>query len=461
MPAPERATRRRALFIAYTFPPVGGAGVQRTTKFIKYLPQFGWDASVLTVSNPSVPLRDASLCRDVPAATHVVHARTFEPSYAIKGVLANGHAASGAGKTGTRRRMLKAVARRALLSLLQPDPQVLWNVPAFRAAMRTLRDVRHDVIVASGPPFSSLLLGAAISRSAKLPLVLDYRDEWDVSHKYWENREAGRLTAAIQRCLERYALRRASLVIATSPQSAATLQALCRAARSGAGVTHIFNGFDPEDFASTTATAPRSDPHTLRLVYTGTLYRLMSPEPLVRAIEALASHAPDLASRIELVVAGRRAPEQQDALARLAGVCRLHLREYVSHEEAIALMRSADALCIVLSDLPGAGRVVPAKIFEYMASRKPILAIAPPGEVCDLLRSHTSAFTCTPTDSAALRDWLGDAVRGGIRPPDSSPIDTSPFDRRNQAQRLASWLEDVATQGSASHPLVTRLACSG
>src|SRR4029453_11382264 len=92
-------SRRRALFIAYTFPPVGGAGVQRTTKFVKYLPQFGWEASVLTVSNPSVPVRDESLCRDVPASTTIVRARTFEPSYATKAALANGGA-------GTRRRSL-------------------------------------------------------------------------------------------------------------------------------------------------------------------------------------------------------------------------------------------------------------------------------------------------------------------------------------------------------------------
>jgi glycosyltransferase involved in cell wall biosynthesis len=460
MPAPDLAPRRRALFIAYTFPPVGGAGVQRTTKFIKYLPQFGWDASVLTVSNPSVPVRDASLCRDVPAATHVVRARTFEPSYAIKGTLAHAGTASGVGKTVTIGRIVKAAARRTLLSLLQPDPQVLWNLPAFRAAIRTLRDVRHDAIVASGPPFSSLLLGAAISSYTKVPLVLDYRDEWDVSHKYWENRQAGRLTAAIQRSMERYALRRASLVIATSPQSAARLDTLCRDARSGAAVTHIFNGFDPEDFATTTA-APRPEPDTLRLVYTGTLYRLMSPEPLVQAIEAIAAVEPDLASKIELIVAGRRAQEQHERLARLAGVCRLHTREYVSHEEAIALMRSADALCIFLSDLPGAGRVVPAKIFEYMASQKPILAVAPQGEVWNLLRSHRAAFTCTPADVAALRDWLADAVRRGTRPSESPIVDTSPFDRRRQAQRLASWLEHVAAQGHASHSLVTRIACSG
>ena len=125
--------RRRALFIAYTFPPVGGAGVQRTTKFVKYLPQFGWDATVLTAGNPSVPVRDESLCRDIPPSTHVVRARTFEPPYAAKRSLTQ-DAAQDAAAVSPIKRLMKAAARRAALALLQPDPQILWVLPAFRAA---------------------------------------------------------------------------------------------------------------------------------------------------------------------------------------------------------------------------------------------------------------------------------------------------------------------------------------
>ena len=157
--------------------------------------------------------------------------------------------------------------------------------------------------------------------------------------------------------------------------------------------------------------------------------------------------------------AGRRAPEQDQRLARLAGLCRLQTREYVSHADAIALMRSADALCVLLSDLPGASRVVPAKIFEYMASQKPILAVAPHGEVWDMLGSHPAAFTCTPGDVSGLRDWLSHAVQGGGCPLVAGRMDTSPYDRRRQAQRLASLLEEVAVERPGSHSLVKRVAC--
>jgi hypothetical protein len=441
----DDSARRRALFIAYTFPPVGGAGVQRTTKFVKYLPQFGWNASVLTVSNPSVPLRDPSLCRDVPPGTTVVRARTFEPSYATKAAIVTGRPRSRAST------VIEAAARRTVNWLLQPDPQMLWNAPAFCAAVRTLRAARHDVIVASGPPFSSLLLGAALSRYTNLPLVLDYRDEWEVSQRNWENRRPGRASLKVQAAMEKYALRRANAVVATSPRSAAALDTLCIAAGSSARVTHIFNGFDPDDFTGMEPVERASSTASFRLVYTGTLYRLMSPEPLVQAIEELAVSNPAVAARIELVFAGRRAPEQHQRLARLAQVCRLQTRDYVTHSQAVALMRSADALCVLLSDRHGAGRVVPAKIFEYIASHKPILAIAPHGDVWDLLESHPAVFRCTPGEVRSLHDWLAAAVRVGMPRVELGSIDTRPYDRRRQAQQLAGLLDElIAPQAAKS-----------
>ncbi len=446
--------RRRALFIAYTFPPVGGAGVQRTTKFVKYLPQFGWDVSVLTVSNPSVPLRDESLCRDVPPSTHIVRARTLEPSYATKAALTARTVRPDGGSA------IKGALRGAVLGLLQPDPQILWNAQAFVIGLRALWEVPSDVIVASAPPFSSLLLGAALSRAANLPLVLDYRDEWGVSHKYWENRQLRGPSVAIQRAMESYGLRRARAVIATSPQSAAVLERLCRRARSSASVSHIFNGFDPDDFRTVPTAAPRASDATFRLVYTGTLYNLMSPEPLVAAIEALAKERPDLAGRIELVFAGRHAAEQSARLSRAGRVCRLRTLEYVSHPEAIALMGSADALCLLLSDVPGADRIIPAKLFEYIASHKPILAVAPRGDVWELLHSHPAAVACQPSDIAGIHRWLADVVERGVRFPDRIVFDTAPFNRRLQAQRLASLLDAIVVARPRGQSVAEEVRCS-
>ena len=171
-------TSKRVLVVSYNFPPVGGAGVQRVTKFVKYLPEFGWDATVLTTENPSVPVYDESLLADIPPQTLVVKARTLEPGYALKRFVSASDSTAtptrraseepgkpnGSDSSLTRRVSVATVAKRALRGvanlLLQPDPQVLWNSRAIEAGLRILGQRKHDAIFVTAPPFSSLLIGA-------------------------------------------------------------------------------------------------------------------------------------------------------------------------------------------------------------------------------------------------------------------------------------------------------------
>src|SRR5438067_1368965 len=133
------ANPRRVLFVAYAFPPVGGVGVQRVTKFVKYLPDYGWSPSVLTVSNPSVPLFDDSMTADVPPETIIRRAHTWEPGYGLKGALSAGGQRSRHGLGGVGR-LLKGLARQIGNTLLQPDSQILWLPQAVREGMRLLRE---------------------------------------------------------------------------------------------------------------------------------------------------------------------------------------------------------------------------------------------------------------------------------------------------------------------------------
>ena len=150
---------KRVIVIAYQYPPVGGAGVQRTTKFVKYLPSWGWQPSVLTVSNPSVPVLDKSLGDDLSADVLIRRAAHFEPGYAIKSkVSAGGAINAAASDRKSRLAPLKGAARRLVSLALQPDPQVLWVPAAIREGKRLLREIPHDAIYVTAPPFSSFLM---------------------------------------------------------------------------------------------------------------------------------------------------------------------------------------------------------------------------------------------------------------------------------------------------------------
>lgn len=450
-PLPDPDAPRRVLLITYVFPPVGGAGVQRVTKLVKYLPAHGWDVSVLTVANPSVPLHDPSLENNVPAGTLVRRARSWEPGYGLKATLSAGQPKS----RESGRSLKKAVAglaRRVGTFLLQPDPQVLWLPGALSAGKRLLRQIRHDAILASGPPFSTFLLAAALGRSSHLPLVLDYRDEWTLSNAFWENKRRGWFSRSIQGQMQARVIRAAQGLVATTRFSATALESLRVASGSRARVTWIYNGYDPDDFAPRVAPVQATS-RRFRIAYVGTLWNLTTAAPLVDAVRLLAGRSPELAANLELVFAGRRTGPQDEEIARLRGLpCHVVEQPYIEHSAAVELMRNSDVLCLLLSDLPGAGRVVPAKLFEYMASGRPIVTIAPQGETWDLLHDYPASARFVPGDIEGIYAWLTRSIQdhrtGGATP--SVAWDASAFDRNHQARQMAAFLEQCrCVAGSA------------
>jgi len=451
-------TSRRVLIIAYSFPPVGGAGVQRVVKWAKYLPRHGWESSILTVSNPSVPAFDRQLLDEIPASTLIRRARTWEPSYALKAMVTPDAVAGDSAPKRSRTNIGRAIRsglRRVAMAVLQPDPQILWAPSAVRAGVRLLRETPHAAILATGPPFSSFLVGRRLSRLTGLPLVLDYRDEWELSHAYLENKRLGPCARRIQSRMQSGALRRADAVVATTRASADAVRELARRSGNNAAAAAIYNGFDPEDFPPK-AFVPRDQDQQerFRLVYVGTLWNLTTVAPLVAAIERLANRRPRLARRLELVTVGRRTAAQDVLLDRLTcSPVRLTRRDYVEHVEAVATMRSADMLCLLLADAPGADRVVPAKLFEYMAAGKPLLAIAPRGEVHDLVDGHTHSTAATPDDIEAIVRAIACAMedRGSQSRSVALSCLATPFSRIRQAGQLAALLEGLLATPAHSH----------
>jgi glycosyltransferase involved in cell wall biosynthesis len=441
--------RQRVLIVAYAFPPTGGVGVQRVTKFVKYLPRFGWDVSVLTPSNPSVPLLDSSWSADVPADALICRARTFEPPYAVKDLISGARGARDARAAwmpSGARHVLRGIASR----VLQPDPQVLWFPAAVREGRRLLHSVPHAAILATAPPFSCLLIGAALQRASGLPLVLDYRDEWDLASRFQENKRFGPVVRRLNRSIERRIVRRACAILATTDASARSLEAIRDRAGGQALVRRIRNGFDPDDFART-GPVPGAEPRSrYRVTYTGTLWNLASVRPLVEAIDRLGRQAPGLAARLEVVLAGRRTADQEALLARLSGLPVEVVRHpYLPHAAIVDLMRAADLLCLLKTTVPGAERSVNAKVFEYMAARRPILAIAPRGELWQVLDDYPSVDRFEPADvdgiSAFLARRLAAFDAATVAP--AIEWDGARYDRRHQAKELADVLASVSPVG--------------
>lgn len=457
----ERASR--VLFISYQFPPVGGAGVQRPAKFVKYLREFGWEATVLTPSNPSVPVFDESLCADLPDDLAIVTSRTWEPGYEVKQNVAGNHTASG-GIFNKVRGLALAPVRALAGALLQPDPQVLWLPSAFQAASRVLQQTPHDLIFATAPPFSDLVLGSLLKRRFGLPLVVDYRDEWDLSSRYLEHSRRDWWARFVQERMQRWVLRTADAVVATTRSSADRLLERSREARSSATTQCIYNGFDDDDFpfesrlqAAPSRPAESGTPaRRLRIVYTGTLWNLTSIAPLVSAMERLQRESPATTAAIEFVIVGRKTDGQQELVGRLASTgCTIRDEPYCDHARATEFMHSGDVLCLLLSDVPGADRVVPAKLFEYLATGKNVLAIVPKGETAGIVRKVFPDDHFIPPDVAGIAGWLRksvDALRAAKATPAATPLrdDLASFSRRRLTGELAELFNRVVEENKAA-----------
>ena len=379
----------RALVVAYAFPPVGGAGVQRVLKLVKYLPSYGISPSVLTVDNPSVPLFDASLARDVPPGVTVIRAPTFEPGYAVK---AAAWSASVAAKPALVPRLRQRLVQLAKL-LLFPDPQVLWQPGAQRALCKRLfGETPDDVVFVSGPPFSQFLLGPLARLRRGTAVIFDYRDEWSTLNQSYEM--AGRGTAKAAALLEGQLLRSAHAVITAT--EAFRIELLRRFSFLDPEQVHVIpNGYDPEDFPRTSPVPPVD---RFVLTYAGTIFRLTSAEGLIRALSVLHEREPELARLLEVRFLGRIVETERHYFA---GSEQLGVRQlgYVEHARVLEELAASHATLCILDDVPGTERVYPAKIFELMQLRRPCFTLAPEGALADLVRRHRLGSVVPPRDS--------------------------------------------------------------
>jgi glycosyltransferase involved in cell wall biosynthesis len=458
---PNRRTKR-VLVVAYVFPPSGGAGVQRVTKFVRYLPEHGWDCSVLTPANPSVPVQDETLLDEIPESTVVRHAKTLEPGYRFKNAVSAG--ASTNRSKGSLKSLIKKAIRSAGNSVLHPDAQVLWYPHAVKEGKRLLQELHHDAIFVTAPPFSAFLVGRALSKFSGLPLILDYRDEWEISNRYQENRQRNVIANWIQRRQQRKVLKIARSVIATTQRSAESLRELVNESRSHATVSCIYNGYDQHDIDKSKLSGPAEARQTdgkFRLAYVGTLWNLTSIEPVVEAIRQIAATDHELVSRLELVIAGRRTGDQDAILDRLNDLPCLVKREgYVSHDRAIEIMNSADSLSLLLSNVAEAERVMPAKTFEYMALQKPILSISPPGEVTETIKGCPYADSFVPTDIASIANYLKAGLRGELATSEIAADDhwtPAQFERQSLCNQLSDVLDNACSASSREPDLFNSL----
>jgi glycosyltransferase involved in cell wall biosynthesis len=358
---------RRVLALAYFFPPLGGAGVQRSLKFVKYLPEHGWTASVITTRSRRYGLLDDSLAAEIPPGTPVRRVLDVPLPTWVAGVL--------------RRLGL----RRAAALASWPDISLGWAVAATVSALRAIRRERPDVLYTTSAPYSAHLAGWALHRLTGVPWVADFRDEWGANPHTRDEPPARRaLTRRVEAAVTAAADR--VVVVADYFDLAGSQDRV-----------EIPNGVDPEDLIDD---AGASQPDVFRLSFVGSIYADQDCAPVIAALRRLVERGAVDPGRLELRVVGNV------LLPHFESPVRLTRTGYVDHGRALQEMSASTALLFYV----GPNSLAPSgKLYEYLASERPILCVARRENLAYRLVEEWDAGRCAePGDGDAIEAALAD-----------------------------------------------------
>jgi glycosyltransferase involved in cell wall biosynthesis len=441
---------RRVLIVSYWFPPFEAVASLRMGKFAQHLIADGWDVRVLTADATNV----ANLSLEIPRA-NVIYTPWTDVDRMLENALARmsgrvGRADSPDGAaTGTSNPEAAAAPaeppawRKVLRRLYQeivrlPDNRAGWIAPALKAGDEMIAAWRPDVIYATAPPPTSLVVANRLSRRHRIPWIAEFRDLWS-EHPYYEYSAARRF---LDRMWDQRVLTRAAAIVTVSPIWRPRLEA-----RYGRPAITAMNGFVIEDFPERPPVVPETD-GPLRIVYTGHIYQgHRDPTPLFDALRRLRSKPSDVV--VEFLGSG---VEGLRRLAADAGVPDLvRILKPVDHRQSLAIQVHADVLLHLQWCDPKEEGTIAGKIFDYLGARRPILGIALEDSVVAKILHERSAGLAT-NDPAKIAEqvstWLQAKRAGGVQPLPASA--SAGLDRATQFKKMVELLSTVAGQARAT-----------
>ena len=429
---------KKVLVIAYYFPPMGMGGVQRTAKFVRYLPEFGWEPTVLTVKPIHYYAHDKTLLDEV-ADRRIIRTDSMDPlrlQHLIK-KMKRGSGSTESKSNNARPKMLDRLNFNLSPWLFIPDTKVPWVPWAIRHAKKLLKQEPFDLIFTTSPPHSVHLVGRQLKRQFNMPWVADFRDNW-LAEAY------EKLPTVFHRALNRQmatnCVKDADHVIAICEPIASYLQEL--SCKQSTGFTVLPNGYDRSDFESA-----ESNDHSSKMIisYCGGLYPAGSPEPFFKGLALAMEKEPALSKNMKVQFVGSiNGIPMQELLQQYGLENIVTLKGYVPHDENIHFLLSSDLLLLLISADSSPG-IVTGKVFEYLASGKPVLGVVPEGEAAKLLREHQRGWVVHPDYAEKISEVLLEAFSLFLQGRLSLKVDRwqsiAHLERYEQTRQLADLFE--------------------
>lgn len=418
----------KVLIITYYWPPSGGAGVQRWLKFAKYLPSAGWFPVVLTVrpEDAAYPFTDESLSDDVPVDITVQ--KTKATNYFAFYSRDQKKIPSAGFSNNPGKGIKNKISRFIRGNLFIPDPRRGWNRYALQEASRLIREEGITHVITTSPPHSSQLIGLRLKRRfPSITWIADLRDAWTDIY-YYNLFYPTRLSKAIDTHYEKRVLENADRIITVGNNLAELF--------SGKGedisgkVTVIPNGYDEEDFEGVAELSPER----FTITYVGTLSEIYPTESFFSALAEIEKEGIDFVLRF----VGSVPPEIKSRIETMITPGRTEFVPYTEHSNAIRLMAGSSLLVIIIPDTKESRAITPGKVFEYIATGKPVLYIGPSdGDAAFHLAHCGYKGLFGPDDKEAMKSFIIETLSSSERKTSGHHLE---YSRRALTNRLCSVL---------------------
>jgi glycosyltransferase involved in cell wall biosynthesis len=421
---------KKILIITYYWPPAGGPGVQRWLQFSKYLPEFGYQPVVYKPQNPSYPITDSSL--DVSPEVEVIEKSIFEP-YAFAEILSKSNSktiSSGIIKSKKKQSWKEKLMLYVRGNFFIPDARVLWVKPSVKFLKSYIQDNDIETIITTGPPHSLHLIGLQLKKThPELQWIADFRDPWTTIGYH----AALKLTEKAKQkhfALEHDVLNSADQLIVTSFQTKAEFEA-----KTKQPIKVITNGY-----GELSVDAELSENFTVSHI--GSLLNDRNPKVLWEVLSELIEENPVFRDFFELRLIGKISESVLES-AHKAGLKQyISVVGYLNHKDAVESQRTSQMLLLIEIDKPETRGIIPGKVFEYLAAKRPILAIGPEGWDVKKIISDTNSGACfTYDDKLELKSYLEKSfqsfLNGKLK---ANTKNIERYSRRKLTQRLTELI---------------------
>lgn len=443
---------KRVLIITYYWPPTGGSGVQRWVKFAKYLPSEGWEPVIYTPENPEQLAVDHSLEAEIPEGTEVIKTRITEPYELYKKFLRRSGHSKEAVEVNPVNAQNKSFAQKAAMwvrgNLFRPDPRCLWINPSVRYLKKYLEDHPVDLIVSTGPPQSMHLIGRKLAQQTGLPWIADFRDPWTKIF-YFKHLSMTKATERWHQKMEKAVLDDADAVVAVSPLVQQEFQAMTRTP-----VELITNGYDECDFPEgRDKDAAGGEGRDFTITHTGLFAADGNPTVLWDVLSEKSRKDEDFRKALKIKLIGKTDAQVLESIEEAGLKENLEDLGYQKHSVAVQAQRKASVLILPLRKEPEYKAVLPGKLFEYLASCRPVMGIGQPDGAMSMILDKTNTGAVYDwEDSISMKKYIDECWKAHL----SGTLiikdgDISVFTRRNLTHQMVELFNKVIESASSGN----------